>query len=82
MLPRHLIPLAMGLAAFVVAEAASEITHDALPHAVACVAGRVTIVTAPDGAGSCRYATFADRGEAELFAHDRFGSLGAPCGCD
>ena len=82
MLPRHLIPLAIGLAAFIVAQAASEITQDVSPHAVACVAGRVTIVSAPAGAGSCRYGTFAERGEAELFVRGRFGNLGAPCGCD
>ena len=83
MLPRHLVPLALGFAAFVMAEAASDIAHDeARPYAVACTAGRISIVLAPGEIAACRFETFTERSAAERFARDHFGGVGGACGCD
>ena len=83
MLPRHLVPLALGFAAFVMAEAASDIAHDeARPHAVTCTAGRIEIVSEPREDAACRFERFSNRSAAEQFARDRFGGAGAFCGCD
>ena len=87
MLPRHFIPLALGLAAFAVAEAASEGPR-AVPaeYAVSCAAGRIEIggtSRAPQhGAASCVLDRFDDRAAAERFARDRVGGPGSACGCD
>jgi hypothetical protein len=83
MLPRHLVPLALGLAAFAVAEAASDITHESSrPHAVACVAARIAVQSGPRHDAACRYDSFETRDSAEQFARERLGGVGAPCGCD
>ena len=83
MLPRHLVPLALGFAAFVMAEAASDIAHDeARPHAVACMNARITVETGLRVEAACRFESFAERAAALKFAIEQFGGVGAPCGCD
>jgi len=92
MLPRHLVPLAMGLIAFAVAQAASKSPReDMASFGVACAGGRIAIAATDEGDGpprsvrgrsACTLERFSDRAAAERYASETFGGRGRPCSCD
>lgn len=90
LIPRHFIPLVVGLLGFAVAQAATESPPDdglaPSPHDVQCVQGKIGLsepgrTESAAGAGACLLSSFGDRGAAEHYARKKFGGLGASCRC-
>jgi hypothetical protein len=91
LIPRHFIPLLIGLLGFAVAQAATESPRDdglaPSPHDVQCVQGKIGLsepgrAESAAGADACLLSSFGDRAAAERFARKKLGGLGAPCRCN
>ena len=86
MLPRHLVPLAIGLVAFIVSEAATESPRNGARVQVRCAAGSIAVsardaVDSSSAAAACTLARFDDRAAAEAFIRRNFAEPGARCAC-